>query len=61
MLGLGKFNKFYWTIILSALFKLLINASFKLDFKELTKIKNISFLNEPTFNKYIFVSFYIII
>ena len=57
MLGLGKFNKFYWTIILSALFKLLINASFKLDFQELKNIKNISFLNEPILNKHIFVRF----
>ena len=57
MLGCGKFNKFYWTIILSALFKLLINVSFKLEIQKYKEIINISFLNNPVLNDHIFVRF----
>ena len=57
-IAFGKFNsRFYWLIFLSALMKLLINVSFKLDFQELNEIKNISIINQPVVNDHIFIRF----
>ena len=56
-IGLGKFNKYYWNILLSALFKLLINGAFKIDIQNYKEIKNISFLNDPQLNYHIFIRF----
>ena len=56
-IGLGKFNKYYWNIILSALFKLLINGAFKIDFQNYKEIDHISFLKDPQLNNHIFMRF----
>ena len=56
-IGVGKFNKFYWTIILSAFFKLLISGAFKFEFQNSRYFINIAFLDDPILNKHIFVRF----
>ena len=56
-IGFGRFNRYYWLIILSALFKLLINVSFKLDFQNHLEIKNISIVKDPILNDHIFIRF----
>ena len=56
-IGLGKFNKYYWNIILSALFKLLINGAFKIDFQNYKEIDHISFLKDHQLNNHIFMRF----
>ena len=56
-IGFGKFNKFYWLIIGSALLKLLINALFKIEFHNRSKIDYISILNEPVLKEHIFIRF----
>ena len=56
-IGFGKFNRFYWLILLSSLFKILINILFKVEIQELIINKNISILNSPVLNDHIFVRF----
>ena len=56
-IGFGKFNKFYWLILLSALFKILINIFFKVDIQKLIINENISILKSPVLNNHIFVRF----
>jgi len=56
-IGFGKFSKFYWLILLSALFKILINIFFKVEIQKLMDNENISILKSPVLNNYIFVRF----
>ena len=57
-IGFGKFNsRFYWLILFSALMKLLIDASFKLDYHNYTFIDKISILRDPVLNDHIFIRF----
>ena len=57
-IGFGKFNsRFYWLILFSALMKLLIDVSFKLDYHNYTIIDDISILRDPVLNKHIFIRF----
>ena len=57
VIGFGKFNRFYWLILLSALFKILINIFFKVNIQRLTINENISILKSPVLNDHIFVRF----
>ena len=57
IIGLGKFNRFYKLIIISAILKLLINLCFKINFQNLKAIENISILNQPILNSHIFIRF----
>ena len=57
VIGFGKFNRFYWLILLSALFKILINIFFKVNIQKLAIIENISILKSPVLNAHIFVRF----
>ena len=56
-IGFGKFNKFYWLILLSALFKILINIFFKVEIQKFMNNDNISILKSPVLNNHIFVRF----
>ena len=56
-IGFGKFNKFYWLILLSALFEILINIFFKVDIQKHMLNDNISILKSPVLNNHIFVRF----
>jgi hypothetical protein len=57
-IGFGKFNsRFYWLILFSALMKLLINISFKLQFQDYKSIQYVSILNKPVLNDHIFIRF----
>jgi len=56
-IGIGKFNRYYWTIILSALFKILINGAFRIETQDYIDFINISFLNRPILNNHIFIRF----
>jgi len=56
-IGFGKFNRFYWLILLSALFKVLINIFFKIDIQRYMYTDNISILESPVLNRHIFVRF----
>ena len=57
VIGFGKFNRFYWLILLSALFKILINIFFKVDIQKYIINENISILKSPVLNDHIFVRF----
>jgi len=58
VIGFGKFNRFYWLILLSALFKILTNIFFKIEFQKYIIInENISILKSPVLNNHIFVRF----
>ena len=57
VIGFGKFNRFYWLILLSALFKILLNIFFKVEFQKLIVNENISILKFPLLNDHIFVRF----
>jgi len=57
VIGFGKFNRFYWLILLSALFKILINIFFRVDIQKLMINENISILKSPILNEHIFVRF----
>ena len=58
VIGFGKFNRFYWLILLSALFKILTNIFFKIEFQKYIIInENISILKSPVLNDHIFVRF----
>ena len=57
VIGFGKFNRFYWLILLSALFKILINIFFKIEFQIYIVKENISILKFPILNSHIFVRF----
>ena len=57
-IGFGKFNsRFYWLILFSALMKLLIDVSFKLDYHNYQNISVTSILNKPVLNDHIFIRF----
>ena len=56
-IGFGKFNKFYWLIIGSALLKLLINGLFKIEYHDRIRIEYFSILNKPALNEHIFIRF----
>ena len=56
-IGFGKFNKFYWLIIGSALLKLLINGLFKIEYHDRMNIVYLSILNQPELNDHIFIRF----
>ena len=56
-IGFGKFNKFYWLIIGSALLKLLINGLFKIEYHDRMNIEYLSILNQPELNHHIFIRF----
>jgi len=56
-IGFGGFNRFYWLILLSALFKVLINILFKIDIQRYMYTDNISILKYPVLNRHIFVRF----
>ena len=57
VIGFGKFNRFYWLIIFSALFKILINIFFKVEFQRYMANENISILGHPVLNGHIFLRF----
>ena len=57
VIGFGKFNRFYWLILFSALFKILINIFFKVEIQKMMIKDNISILKSPLLNDYIFVRF----
>ena len=57
VIGFGKFNKYYWLILFSALFKILINILFKVEIQRYLVNQNISILNSPIINDHIFVRF----
>ena len=57
VIGFGKFNRFYWLILLSAFFKILINIFFKIEFQKYIVKENISILESPLLNDHIFVRF----
>ena len=57
LIGFGKFNKFYSLILMSALLKLLINISFKLEYQDHKTIEDLSILNKPELNNHIFIRF----
>ena len=57
VIGFGKFNRFYWLILLSALFKILINIFFKVEYQRYMLNENISILTLPLLNDHIFVRF----
>ena len=56
-IAFGKFNRFYWLILLSALFKILINIFFKVEYQRYMLNENISILTHPLLNDHIFVRF----
>ena len=56
-IGFGKFNRFYWLILFSSLFKILINIFFKVEIQKLMINENISILISPLLNNHIFVRF----
>ena len=56
-IGFGKFNRYYWLILLSALFKISINIFFKVEIQKLMINDNISILKSPLLNDHIFVRF----
>ena len=57
VIGFGKFNRSYWLILFSALFKILINIFFKVEIQRYIINENISILNSPVLNDHIFVRF----
>ena len=57
VIGFGKFNRFYCLILLSALFKILINIFFKVEYQRYMLNENISILISPLLNNHIFVRF----
>ena len=57
VIGFGKFNRFYWLILFSALFKILINIFFKVEIQKMMINENISILKSPLLNDHIFVRF----
>jgi len=56
-IGFGKVYRFYWLILLSALFKILINIFFKVEFHGYKERENISIITRPMLNDHIFVIF----
>ena len=56
-IGFGKVNRYYWLILLSGLFKILINIFFKVEIHKLMLNENISILKSPVLNNHIFVRF----
>ena len=56
-IGFGKFNRFYWLILFSSLFKILINIFFKVEYQKYMINENISILISPLLNNHIFVRF----
>ena len=56
-IGFGKFNRYYQLILLSALFKILINIFFKVEIQKWIVNENISILKSPLLNGHIFVRF----
>ena len=57
VIGFGKFNRFYWLILFSALFKILINIFLKVEYQRYMINENISILESPILNDHIFVRF----
>ena len=57
VIGFGKFNRFYWLILLSALCKILINIFFKIEIQRLMIKENIAILKSSVLNNHIFVRF----
>jgi len=56
-IGFGKVNRFYWLILFSGLFKILINIFFKVEIQKMMLNENISILKFPLLNDHIFVRF----
>ena len=56
-IGFGKFTRFYWLILLSGLFKILLNIFFKVEYQRYMINENISILKSPLLNDHIFVRF----
>jgi len=56
-IGFGKFTRFYWLILLSELFKILLNIFFKVEYQRYMINENISILKFPLLNDHIFVRF----
>ena len=56
-IGFGKFTRFYWLILLSGLFKILLNIFFKVEYQRYMINENISILKFPLLNDHIFVRF----
>ena len=58
-IGFGKFSKFYWLLIASALMKLLIRLSLKIEYINKKVVSNtfISLLIKPELNDHIFIYF----
>ena len=56
-IGIGNFNKFYWYIILSALFKLMIDLSFNIEYQNKMRIESFSIINQPALKNHIFIWF----
>ena len=57
LIGFGSINKFFWLIIASALFNLLINISFNLKYQNYISIGMFGILNMPILNDHIFIRF----
>ena len=56
-IGFGKFTRYYWLILLSGLFKILLNIFFKVEYQRYMINENISILKFPLLNDHIFVRF----
>ena len=57
-IGFGKFSKFYWLIVASALIKLIISIFFRLNYmnrESLSNFSNFSLIKDPILNEHIFV------
>ena len=57
LIGFGSLNKFFWLIIASALFNLIINLSFNLKYQDKKSIEQFGILNRPILNDHIFIRF----
>ena len=56
-IGFGKLNRYFYLIFASALFKILINLSYKIEYQEKMSIESISILNRPILNDHICIRF----
>ena len=56
-IGFGKLNRYFYLIFASALFKILINLSYKIEYQEKKSIDSISILNRPILNDHICIRF----
>ena len=60
IIGFGKFHRFYWLIIGSALIKVLMSVFLRLEYQStdiITKVSNFSIVKYPYVNDHIFIYF----